>query len=249
MSEIAIEYRRDRESVNTHPPLTHSLDYGKEQAVKQHTGEIGKVCTKCNEDKPFSEYNKRKSSKDGHYNDCKSCQSAYKRAHYEANRERLLAEKKEYYEANREKISDYGKSRYESKKDDILSKNKAYYEANRDKVIAQVGAYQAEKFANDPKFRAQKYARYNRRYRLIASAKSEPYLREDIFERDNWTCGICQEPIDQNLQWPERGSASIDHVIPVSHGGDDTPDNVQAAHLGCNAGRGNRVELEDLQTA
>src|SRR5699024_12396635 len=75
MSEIAVEYRRDRECVNTHRPLTHSLDYGKEQAVKQHTGEIGKVCTKCNEDKPFSEYNKRKSSKDGHYNDCKSCQS------------------------------------------------------------------------------------------------------------------------------------------------------------------------------
>ena len=37
MSEIAVEYKRGQECANTHWPLTHSLDYGKEQAVEQHT--------------------------------------------------------------------------------------------------------------------------------------------------------------------------------------------------------------------
>ena len=174
-----------------------------------------KVCKKCGENKPLSEYHKKKQSKDGHESACKVCRNAERKAYYEANREKVTAQQKAYYEANRE---------------EILVANKAYH---------------AEKYANDPEYRAQRNAAAIRRKRLLASAVQEPYLREDIFERDNWTCGLCDEPIDPELRFPDSDSASIDHIIPISHGGDDTPDNVQAAHLSCNLSKGNRVELED----
>lgn len=61
-----------------------------------------------------------------------------------------------------------------------------------------------------------------------------------VFERDNWTCGICGEPVDPDLVWPDKMSASLDHIRPLSKGGTHTLDNVRCAHLSCNAARVNR---------
>lgn len=228
------------------------------------TIETTKVCNKCGEDKPLSEYYKRKGAKDGHRNDCKACVRARANAYHEANRENRLSVMKSYRANNRDDIAAKNRAYYARNRDAILSQYKEYREKNRERILSyqkvyqaenrdQIAVYQkayhAEKWANDPKYRDRMYASTARRQRLLAAAKQEPYLREDVFERDNWTCQLCQEPIDSELKWPDRHSPSIDHILPVSHGGDDTPANVQAAHLGCNIGKGNRVELEDLQAA
>jgi len=42
-----------------------------------------KICTKCNEEKEFSCYNKFARSKDGYKNICKKCQSIYNKSRYE----------------------------------------------------------------------------------------------------------------------------------------------------------------------
>ncbi len=45
--------------------------------------EDGKICTKCNKWKPYSEFNKKEErSKDGYRSDCKSCQSEWFRTVY-----------------------------------------------------------------------------------------------------------------------------------------------------------------------
>lgn len=62
----------------------------------------------------------------------------------------------------------------------------------------------------------------------------------DIFERDNWICGICYEKVDKKLKHPHPKSKSLDHIIPVSLGGEHSPRNVQLAHLGCNCRKHNR---------
>lgn len=62
----------------------------------------------------------------------------------------------------------------------------------------------------------------------------EPLRRNDVYDRDNWTCGICGEPVDPDLQYPHRRSVSLDHVIPFARGGPHTPSNVQCSHLECN---------------
>ncbi len=58
----------------------------------------------------------------------------------------------------------------------------------------------------------------------------------DIFERDGWTCHICDEHIDATLRRGDPMMPSIDHVIPVT--GPSYPghiaSNLAAAHLICN---------------
>ena len=208
-----------------------------------------KVCSRCGEDKPLSEYYKRKGAKDGHRPDCKACVRARQKAYREASPEKVAASNRAYYQENREEIAAWEKAYREANREKVAARKKAYREANRDEIAARRKAYHAERWANDPEYRAQYAAAATRRKRLLASAVQEPYTRESIFERDNWTCQLCQEPIDPELRFPDSGFASIDHIIPISLGGDDTPANVQAAHFGCNSAKGNRVELEDLQSA
>jgi len=76
---------------------------------------------------------------------------------------------------------------------------------------------------------------------LLATAKSEPYKRLEIFERDGWICQLCEKRIWRSLKWPDKQAAVVDHIIPISLGGDDTSDNVQAAHLLCNSRKYNRL--------
>lgn len=48
-------------------------------------------------------------------------------------------------------------------------------------------------------------------------------------------CAICGLPIDKSLKSPHPMSPSVDHIIPISKGGDATAiDNLQLAHRTCN---------------
>lgn len=43
-------------------------------------------------------------------------------------------------------------------------------------------------------------------------------------------CHLCGKP----------GATTIDHIVPVVHGGDNSLDNLRPAHLSCNSSRGAR---------
>jgi hypothetical protein len=66
---------------------------------------------------------------------------------------------------------------------------------------------------------------------------------EQILERDRWmcrmdTCIYGSRRINPKRKYPDQRSASIDHIVPLALGGDDTAFNKRAAHLGCNMARG-----------
>jgi len=94
-------------------------------------------------------------------------------------------------------------------------------------------------YKNTPKRRAI----WERRQALIrgATAPGELINRMDVFERDGWVCGLCDTPVDPSLNYPDRMSVSLDHIVPVSLGGMHSMANVQCAHLFCNLSKNNRV--------
>jgi 5-methylcytosine-specific restriction endonuclease McrA len=80
-------------------------------------------------------------------------------------------------------------------------------------------------------------AQHRRRARKM-QAPAEDFLDAEIFERDGWFCGICDEPVDGSLRWPDPYSASLDHIVPLVRGGHHTRANAQLAHLTCNIRKG-----------
>lgn len=80
---------------------------------------------------------------------------------------------------------------------------------------------------------------HRRRARKVAAFVA-PVYRQRIFERDNFTCQLCLQPMAMDKPAPHPQSPSIDHVIALANGGTHEPSNVQAAHWLCNAFKGDR---------
>lgn len=76
-----------------------------------------------------------------------------------------------------------------------------------------------------------------RRRRLRHATTWDGVTDAEILERDRWTCGICRKRIGKSFRYPHPRSASVDHLLPLSLGGDDTALNKRATHLSCNISR------------
>ena len=90
--------------------------------------------------------------------------------------------------------------------------------------------------------RASNGAASRKRRAALLGVESDPYTVDSLAERDEFICHLCGGEVDMRLHWPDRRSPSVDHVVPLSRGGDDTLANVKLAHLTCNLSKGNRVE-------
>lgn len=97
-----------------------------------------------------------------------------------------------------------------------------------------------------PETRRRSLKAKTQRRRVVLAAASEIVHAHLVGERDRWRCGICRKPIDQTLAYPDPGSPSLDHIVPVSEGGQHTYANTRIAHLRCNHARGNRGGGEQL---
>jgi 5-methylcytosine-specific restriction endonuclease McrA len=61
---------------------------------------------------------------------------------------------------------------------------------------------------------------------------------EQLGVRDGWRCHLCRLRVRWNLVSPHPMSATFDHLIPISDGGTDAPENLALAHRFCNSSRG-----------
>lgn len=68
--------------------------------------------------------------------------------------------------------------------------------------------------------------------------------RRAIYDRDAGMCQLCAAPVDFDAHYLSRSSPTLDHILPRSLGGDDSPDNLRLACRQCNAARGNRLDWE-----
>jgi len=71
--------------------------------------------------------------------------------------------------------------------------------------------------------------------RVLSTAR-----RAEIWERDGQKCYLCQRPITLK-------QLEIDHLIPVSKNGSNSPTNLAASCSTCNKSRGNRIEEAQIK--
>ena len=55
-------------------------------------------------------------------------------------------------------------------------------------------------------------------------------------------CGICGQPVDKKLKYPDPMSPCIDHIIPIDRNGHPSDiSNLQLAHWKCNRAKANKL--------
>ena len=127
--------------------------------------------------------------------------------------------------------------RYLENADRLKAQMAVYYKTNADKIKNKQLEY---RLANPGVF----LSRNARRRAASNGSSAEKFTHREIFERDGWICQLCGEPIDPTLSQRHPMMAALDHIIPVSKGGDHTRANVQATHFGCNARKRDKVDGE-----
>jgi 5-methylcytosine-specific restriction endonuclease McrA len=105
-----------------------------------------------------------------------------------------------------------------------------YYWENRDTALDAARRYAS---AN----KAKRAEIQNRRRARLVGATVEPVDPGIVFERDGWVCHICGDTVAPK-------DASLDHVVPLSLGGEHSYANVATSHLSCNVKKGNRLIVD-----
>src|SRR5687767_14376922 len=72
-----------------------------------------KRCKDCGEFKPLSEFYKSAGMRDGHRNDCKSCNLAAKAERYQADPATAIARVKKWQQENADRLNEYRRARRE----------------------------------------------------------------------------------------------------------------------------------------
>lgn len=170
-----------------------------------------KRCSKCATVKPSGEFSKCRARPDGLQVWCRQCDAARRAAYRVAHLDEERAAQSAYQKAHRDLDHARG-ARYRAKYRDLVrARGRAYHVAH-----PEVGRAAATRR------RAHKAAAFIEEVSVVVLA-----------ERDGGRCGICGKPVDES----ER---SVDHILPLSRGGNHSYTNTRLAHGRCNKARSNR---------
>jgi 5-methylcytosine-specific restriction endonuclease McrA len=223
-----------------------------------------KACTRCNQIKPLSEYQKRASSPDGHAWHCKACQSVYdqerKARKAERWRERYATDP-----AFREKMKARIKRIYATDakyRDATIARATAWDKAHPDRVNANTRRryWAGYRFVERAKKSTEEY-RVARRERLGRQMRENEALRlrarhrmklhkyklrgilkdAGTFTQDEWQA-LCNYYGNKCLCCG-RGDAplTVDHIVPLTRRGRNTIDNLQPLCGTCNTRKNART--------
>ena len=79
---------------------------------------------------------------------------------------------------------------------------------------------------------------YSRRRALKLSAFVEDVRWSEVMERGKWVCHLCGDNIPKDAKYPNPKFGTVDHVLPLSMGGQHSYANCKPAHLTCNCRKG-----------
>ena len=112
--------------------------------------------------------------------------------------------------------------------------------ARRKRYTRTVSLYIKDRMLNDPKYRLDMQTRKRERSLLLARGGYEL-----LIEKADSICGICGEPLPQDIY--NGRLVHMDHIIPRGdkHRGSDHIDNLHLVHAHCNLVKGNRL-IEEI---
>lgn len=92
-------------------------------------------------------------------------------------------------------------------------------------------------FVEYRRLRDYRRLRGHRRRSGVDDAPIDVLTRYGVYQRDGWTCYICQKPTARQYSAQNPLSPTLDHIVPLERGGQNIVRNVRLAHAGCVAER------------
>jgi 5-methylcytosine-specific restriction endonuclease McrA len=202
-------------------------------------------CERCHNSYQIEEFRKKDSGLSRHCSSCRKrraeISNAYRYAHIDKVRERERLYARSVYDRRLAyKLAWAAKPENQAKKNAWQQRHRS-----RDETYnAKTRAYFAEMKVKDPEHWQRVLDRVNRRKAKKRGVAVEVFSRQEIYERDNGICKYCTSPVPVS-------SWHMDHVVPLSKGGEHSRQNVVVSCAPCNLSKGDRLveELSSLTLA
>jgi 5-methylcytosine-specific restriction endonuclease McrA len=202
-------------------------------------------CSKCGNEYPATEKYFRQWR-----TFCRACERDAAREFYYNHREDVLLQKKEARESNPDHYRQHDRDQYYKHHDHQMARHKKYRTENPDKRRLamldwrvrnpdKVKDYSAQYYKEHPE--TVKANRDKRRARIL-NAQGE-YTADDIkrlYEDQEGHCAYCGIGIFPDLY----KDMHIDHVMPLSRGGSNAPDNLVLTCQPCNQSKSDKTVAE-----
>lgn len=204
-----------------------------------------KVCSKCEEEKPETEFYKDKGKKDGLHCLCRECTKFTNRIRYLTNIEERKKYQKEYVKNNKEKVVESRKVCYKKSREYILKRQKAYYKKHKEERNTYDRSFYEEnrkalrlrqrEYQKTPEGKAAKrVCRVNRIAAKTSSGGKHTVKEYRIrLKEQNYKCFYCYCDIS-------NGKDEIEHFFPLSKGGSSNISNIVASCKTCNSRKGTK---------
>ena len=212
-------------------------------------------------------FNKKKNGKFGLESKCKKCRKVYQKQWREENKEyykEWREENEEYYkeyqkqwrEENEEYIRDYKQQYYEDNKDDIKEYEKQWYEENKEYCKEQRRKYyknnknnikenvkqwrenNPEKVKQWRENNPEKVFNHHQRRRQLEEEQGNGITKEqwlEMMQFFNWKCAYSGIEFSSYNKDKDR---TIDHIIPLSEGGENEIWNLVPMYMPYNSSKG-----------
>ena len=181
-----------------------------------------KKCSKCNQDKEYSNFYKKSSSKDGCSHICKGCRIEYNnnskdltQRYYKKNKEKYQESSKKYYKTNTEKVKNNSTKWQKHNHEEYKLIQKKWHKNNREyhKV------WRKDKWDNDPNYKLR-ILLGNRLNEVLK--KNKTYKSSNIIALLDCSLGELKSHLQQlfkkEMSWINHGIIwEIDHIIPCAN--------------------------------
>lgn len=216
--------------------------------MSNHTS---KPCRVCGNSFPATKeyFHADKARNDGLANLCKSCAKAKRRAWYVKNQaraieysqqwvadnyQRTLAYNRQWGRANPDKKKQYNSKWKTSNRPKHLASRRRRYQLQAEQRRAEAKAWRA---ANPEKVRIQWKVRQARE--RCAEGNHIPDDIRALYQLQNGHCAYCGITLHHKYH--------VDHIMPLSRGGSNNPDNLALACRSCNLSKKDKTVIEWLK--
>jgi 5-methylcytosine-specific restriction endonuclease McrA len=190
-------------------------------------------CSKCGCEFPATReyFNSQKLGAFGLRAMCKPCHRKHNLEWRNANIERARANNREYERNNRDKVNAKRRRLYARDPKAGVAKTMRWARNNPEKRLATFRQFHK----NNP----DKNREYHHRRRALILASAENHSAADIqrqYEGQRGRCWWCGNPVGSTYH--------VDHIIPLSRGGDNSARNICIACPSCNLSKQDRLPSE-----